>query len=113
LAPRPVALPAEVLQTMLSREPPSIALTLLTLAAVAAASAGPARSDEPKGPPAGPPSTAAKADDANPTPAPGRMFVVGRVLDPQGKPVPGAAVMVHARDLSTGRAHGKAWQRGT
>ena len=31
------------------------------------------------------------------TPAPGRMFVVGRVLDPQGKPVPGATVMVQAR----------------
>ena len=89
---------------MLSREPRSIALTLLSLAAVAAGSAGPARSDEPKGPPAGPPSTAAKADDANPTPAAGRMFVVGRVLDPRGKPVPGAAVMVHARNLTPGRA---------
>ena len=89
---------------MLSREPRSIALTLLSLAAVAAGSADPARSDEPKGPPAGPPSTAAKADDANPTPAPGRMFVVGRVLDPRGKPVPGAAVMVHARNLTPGRA---------
>ena len=32
------------------------------------------------------------------------MFVVGRVLDPRGKPVPGAAVMVHARDLTPGRA---------
>ena len=30
-------------------------------------------------------------------PAPGRMFVVGRVLDPQGKPVPNASVMVYAR----------------
>ena len=90
---------------MLSREPRSIALTLLSLAAVAAGSADSARSDEPKVPLANPPSTAAKADDANPTPAPGRMFVVGRVLDPRGKPVPGAAVMVHARDLSLGRAH--------
>jgi hypothetical protein len=90
---------------MLSRAPRSIALTLLSLAAVAAGSADSARSDEPKDPQANPPSTAAKADDANPTPAPGRMFVVGRVLDPRGKPVPGAAVMVHARDLSLGRAH--------
>ena len=89
---------------MLSREPRSIALKLLSLAALAAGSANPARSDEPKGPPAGPPSAAAKADDANPTPAPGRMFVVGRVLDPQGKPVPGAAVMVQARNLTPGRA---------
>ena len=90
---------------MLSREPRSIALTLLSLAAVAAGSADSARSDEPKVPLANPPSTAAKADDANPTPAPGRMFVVGRVLDPRGKPVPGAAVMVHARNLTPGRAH--------
>ena len=90
---------------MLSRAPRSIALTLLSLAAVAAGSADSARSDEPKVRLANPPSTAAKADDANPTPAPGRMFVVGRVLDPRGKPVPGAAVMVHARDLSLGRAH--------
>ena len=28
------------------------------------------------------------------------MFVVGRVLDPRGKPVPGATVMVHARNLT-------------
>ena len=31
-------------------------------------------------------------DDANAKPAPGRMFVVGRVVDPDGKPVPGATV---------------------
>ncbi len=31
------------------------------------------------------------------------MFVVGRVLDPQGNPVPGAAVMVHARLKLSGR----------
>jgi hypothetical protein len=73
---------------MLSREPRRIALTLLSFAAIAAGSADLARSDEPKGPPAGPPTTA-KADDTNPTPAPGRMFVVGRVLDPRGKPAPG------------------------
>ncbi len=89
---------------MLSCEPRAIALTLLSLAAVAAGSAVPARSDEPKVPLVNPPSTAAKADDANPTPPPGRMFVVGRVLDPTGKPVAGAAVMVHARNLAPGRA---------
>jgi hypothetical protein len=87
---------------MLRREPRSIGLMLL--AAVAVSSAGPARSDEPKGPSVGLPPTAARADDANPAPAPGRMFVVGRVLDPLGKPVPGAAVMVHARNLTLGRA---------
>jgi RNA polymerase sigma factor (sigma-70 family) len=40
---------------------------------------------------------ALKADDAEGKPGPGRMFVVGRVLDPQGKPVPGASVMVYAQ----------------
>ena len=43
-----------------------------------------------------PPATA-KPNDAHDKPAPGRMFVVGRVLDPQGKPVPNASVMVYAR----------------
>jgi hypothetical protein len=89
---------------MLIREPPPVALTLMSLAAVASGSAGPARSDEPKGPPAGPASTAVKADDANQAPAAGRMFVVGRVLGPGGKPVPGAAVMVHAGNLTPDRA---------
>jgi protocatechuate 3,4-dioxygenase beta subunit len=79
---------------MSSREPRSIALTLLFLAANAAVAAVAA----------GPPSTAAEADDASQTPAPGRMFVVGRVLDPRGNPVPGATVMVHARNLTPGRA---------
>ena len=37
---------------------------------------------------------AAKPDAVSPTPASGRMFVIGRVLDPQGKPVPNASVMV-------------------
>ncbi len=40
------------------------------------------------------------AADANPQPAPGRMFVVGRVLDPSGKPVPDASVAVYARRLT-------------
>ena len=86
---------------MLSREPRFVALVLLSLAA---GSAVPAQSIESKGSPAGPPSAAAKADDAGPTPAPGRMFVVGRVLDPRGNPVPGAAVMVQAKDETPGRA---------
>jgi RNA polymerase sigma factor (sigma-70 family) len=42
---------------------------------------------------------AAKADDGEGKLGPGRMFVVGRVLDPQGKPVPGASVMVYARSM--------------
>ena len=49
------------------------------------------------------------AQDAN-KPAPGRMFVVGRVLDTQGNPVPNASVLVYARATaspcprSTGRS---------
>ena len=57
-----------------------------------------AMKDEPKKTPAASqPPLAAKPDDTAKAPAPGRMFVVGRVLDPQGKPVPNATVMVHAR----------------
>jgi protocatechuate 3,4-dioxygenase beta subunit len=40
---------------------------------------------------------AVKPDDLIPEPAPGRMFVVGRVLDRNGKPVTGATIAVHAR----------------
>jgi RNA polymerase sigma factor (sigma-70 family) len=42
-------------------------------------------------------------DDVNPKPAPGRMFVTGRVLDPAGKPVQNAAVMVYASRKWPGR----------
>jgi len=44
------------------------------------------------------------ADKNAPRAAPGRMFVVGRVLDPNGKPVPGATIAVHARKLERGGA---------
>jgi protocatechuate 3,4-dioxygenase beta subunit len=40
--------------------------------------------------------------DASAGSAPARMFVTGRVLGPQGKPVPNAAVMIHVRNY--GRA---------
>ena len=40
---------------------------------------------------------AAKPDDVRPEPGPGRMFVIGRVLDRNGKPVTGATIAVHAR----------------
>jgi hypothetical protein len=39
-------------------------------------------------------------DDVSPKPGPGRMFVTGRVLDPLGKPVPDASVMVYARSIA-------------
>jgi protocatechuate 3,4-dioxygenase beta subunit len=73
----------------------SIAPQLLILAAAAA----------------GPSSVAARPDDAKPSPAPGRMFVVGRVLDPAGTPVPRATVMVHARILGPGPPPYRSYQR--
>ncbi len=62
-----------------------IALTLLLLVAVASGAGDLAPA-------------LAMNDDANPKPAPGRMVVVGRVLDPSGKPVPRATVAVYAQD---------------
>jgi RNA polymerase sigma factor (sigma-70 family) len=46
---------------------------------------------------AGKPVLHTKADDKKAKPAPGRMFVVGRVLDPAGKPVEGATIDLVAR----------------
>ncbi len=78
-------------------------VTLVFLAAVAAGGGYLARSiamgDEPRKaagrlsrpPPAPGPMTPTQK------PAPGRMFVVGRVLDPQGKPVPNATVAISLR----------------
>jgi protocatechuate 3,4-dioxygenase beta subunit len=99
----------EELRAMLIHQPRPIALSLLLLGAIgtsAGDSAGAlAMNDDPKRSPAAPQSpVAAKPGDAAPSPAPGRMFVVGRVLDAEGKPVPGAAVMAHARSLGPGSA---------
>ena len=41
--------------------------------------------------------SAAQPNSASPKPAPGRMFVVGRVVDPVSNPVPGATVITSAR----------------
>jgi protocatechuate 3,4-dioxygenase beta subunit len=76
-------------------------VTLLLFAAVATGTGYFVRSlasqDEPKRQPNAPrPQVAASPDDTTQRPAPGRMFVVGRVLDPQGKPVPNAMTMVYA-----------------
>ena len=51
-----------------------------------------------------PSEVAAKTNDAIAKPAPGRMFVVGRVLDPAGKPVPNATTMVYARSKALGNS---------
>ena len=63
----------------------------------------------PKGSPSAPARhpVAAKPDDTASDPAPGRMTVVGRVLDPQGKPVPNASVMVYG-STQAGRRTGQA-----
>jgi hypothetical protein len=50
--------------------------------------------------------TGSAADDDANNAAPGRMFVVGRVLDPDGQPVPNATIMVHAALRQPGRGGG-------
>ncbi|MGO9465510.1 MAG: hypothetical protein ACLQIB_57865 [Isosphaeraceae bacterium] len=94
---------------MLIHKPRFIALTSLFLGAVTTGAGYPAcargMNNEPKSSPAGQQSpVAANPADSNPNPAPGRMFVAGRVLDPEGKPVPGATIVVHARSLAAGGA---------
>jgi RNA polymerase sigma factor (sigma-70 family) len=96
-APLAAALAQEVLRAMLSQKVKLISLTLLLLGAVAT-SAGYLTSalsanDEPR-------ITAARRQTPvtekleDPKPGPGRMFVVGRVVDPSGEPVKGAVVDV-------------------
>jgi RNA polymerase sigma factor (sigma-70 family) len=55
----------------------------------------------------GPPTTTKN----EPRPAPGRMFVVGRVLDPAGKPVRNAMTMVYAATKQPGSAGGGSVER--
>ena len=96
--PLAVSLACEVLRSMMFNKLKVISLTLLLLGAVATSagylSRALAQNNDPK------PSAASQQtpDDPHLKPAPGRMFVVGRVLDPQGKPVPGATVTASARD---------------
>jgi RNA polymerase sigma factor (sigma-70 family) len=98
LAASTAALAQEVLRSMLIHKLRLLAPTVLILGALATGAGMLARSlaseDPPARTPAGPPPTsvAARPDVA----AAGRMIVTGRVLDPDGKPVPGATVMVHA-----------------
>ena len=77
------------------------AVSLLLLAAVATGagtlSRSPAIGDEP---------VEAKQDATTLRAIPGRMTVVGRVLDPQGKEVPGASVMVYGAAKQGGGADG-------
>ena len=104
LAASTAALAQEVLRSMLIHKTRLVALTVLFLGVIATGAGylthAPAMNDEPRRIPAGPTTTAAVAarpDDA----APGRMTVVGRVLDPTGKPMAGAPVDVVARPRVT------------
>ena len=103
-APAVMALAQEVLRSMLIHKLKLTVLTLLFLGALASGAGYLTRAlaiqDEAKAPQ---PPIATKPDEAPDGPAPGRMFVVGRVLDPNGKPVPRATVAVYARSLASAR----------
>ncbi len=92
----------EVLRTMLWHKLKSAAIPLLLLAALATGAAYHALGAIAT-PRQGEPDTRTARQQPRPTvsprpdPAPGRMFIAGRVLDPQGRPVPGASVGVHAK----------------
>ncbi len=91
----------EVLRAMTIHKLTTALATLLFLAALAVGGGylarALARGDEPRKAPVVTQAPAAEK------PAPGRMFVVGRVLDPGGKPVPGATVMAYAAIKQPGR----------
>ena len=91
-----VVLANEMLRSMTLVKLKFVALALLLLGSVAAGAGFVAQA---KTRHAGKPDllgSAAKIDDE---PKPGRMFVTGRVLDPQRQPVSGASVMVYARPM--------------
>jgi protocatechuate 3,4-dioxygenase beta subunit len=87
--------------------PRFMVLTLLNLTAVGAgveyAADARTMNDEPRSAVSEQQSPVAEQQrGASPIPGPGRMSVIGRVLDPTGKPVPGAMIMVHAWTLDLG-----------
>ncbi len=103
----------EVLRTMLWHKLRLTTISLFLLAFVAAGAGWLARPaamgvEPQKTPAATRPPAAASPDDAAPRPAAGRMTVVGRVLDPAGKSVPSASVMVYGA-LKQGGERPGAW----
>jgi RNA polymerase sigma factor (sigma-70 family) len=119
-----IDLARQVLKSMLLRKAQLAVLTLLFVGAIVTGAGYADRSlkafarpwqDEPPGAPRRNPARTeprppvfvqgqiAANNDAQP-PTPGRMIVVGRVVDPQGKPVPNAATMVYAPLKQPGRA---------
>ncbi len=108
---RAASLAREVLRAMFASKLRLIATTVLLIAAGATgagylrlsmASQGERRpqiaAQEPR--------AAAQPVDTNQRPAPGRMFIVGRVLDPRGKPVAHAMTMVYAAIKQPGHFEG-------
>ena len=99
LSPTAANLARDVLRTMVLHKLKTTALSLFLVAALATGagyvtrSLATRRDDARK---ASRTQIASKPNDA-PRPAPGRMFVVGRVLDPAGKPTAGVAVDVVGR----------------
>jgi len=101
----------EVLRSMLIHK---LRFTLVTLLTIAACATGAGLStthslaieDEPKKTTAAPQTRPAAEPKGS---KPGRMIVVGRVLDPQGKPVPNATIMVYAALKQPGRGGWIAW----
>jgi RNA polymerase sigma factor (sigma-70 family) len=101
------ALAQEVLSTMLWHKLRLAAVSLLLLVFVATSGGWLARpmamADEQNRVPAGAQASVEKrAGDVPASPARGRMTVSGRVLDPQGKPVPNASVMVYGAPKQSG-----------
>jgi len=97
------ALAQEVIRAMLISKLRFVVLTFLALGAVATGAGylthSLAMKDEPKQAPTGQkPRHVAKPNDTAPRSAPGKMTVVGQVLDPAGKPVVGAVVDIIGRD---------------
>ncbi|MGP0068707.1 MAG: sigma-70 family RNA polymerase sigma factor [Isosphaeraceae bacterium] len=97
----------EVLRTMLLHKLGLTSMTLLFLAIAVMGAGGLMRpigsEDEPRQPAATQAAIAPSGDAYTPHQVPGRMLVVGRVLDPRGNPVPNASVMVHAAPKTEGR----------
>jgi RNA polymerase sigma factor (sigma-70 family) len=95
------ALAKEVVGSMLLDNVRVVVLTSLLLGALVAGvgmeSSSPPRVGGPNVPAAEQPPIAKRPNEASPRPAPGRMFVIGRVLDPERKPVPDATAMVYSR----------------
>ena len=82
-----------------------VALAFLGAAGAAYAMRSPTPQEEPKSAIAKPEQRlAAKPENTQQPAAPGRMFIVGRVLDPEGEPVAGATVMAYARIPLPGHA---------